>query len=88
MQVICKNCGTVDDYRTEVKANNHCAFCNSCGAFIKNIPVSKPKMHFGKYAGEYIENITDRQYLQWAFNNLERLNVRTRDAIQKQLNSL
>lgn len=86
--VVCKKCGSVDNYRTELKHNQMCAYCNDCGSYIKNIPYSPPKFHFGKYAGEFISDITDLNYLRWAINNLERLNQRTHDAIVKRINEL
>lgn len=65
-----------------------CAYCNDCGTYIKNIPYSQPKLHFGKYAGIYISDITDLQYLNWAVNNLTNINQRTHDAIVKRITEL
>jgi len=64
-QVICKRCGTADNYHIEIKANNHCAYCNGCGGFIKNIPHVEPRMYFGRYNGMKIEDIDDTPYLKW-----------------------
>jgi hypothetical protein len=86
--IVCKKCGSVDNYRTELKSNQMCAYCNDCGTYIKNIPYSQPKLHFGKYAGIYISDITDLQYLNWAVNNLTKMNQRTHDAIVKRITEL
>lgn len=86
--IICKKCGSVDDFRTELKNGQMCAYCLPCGSYIKNIPYQNPKLHFGKYAGTYISDITDLQYLNWAINNLEKLNQRTHDAIVKRITEL
>jgi uncharacterized protein (DUF3820 family) len=86
--IVCKKCGSVDNYRTELKSNQMCAYCNDCGTYIKNIPYSQPKLHFGKYAGIYISDITDLQYLNWVVNNLTKINQRTLDAIVKRITEL
>jgi len=81
--VICKLCGTVDDYRTEKKANNTCAFCNSCGAFIKNIPTDTLRFYVGKYKGMAIKEVEDVGYLQWAYENMTSLNDKQRSAVHE-----
>jgi len=88
MDVICKNCGTMNDYRTEKKANNLLAYCLSCGAYIKNIPYTEPAIHFGKYKGKFIKDYHTRdevRYLQWAYQNIK-LNESVRRAIELHLN--
>lgn len=87
--VTCKACGTIDDFRTERKANNNCAFCNSCGAFIKNIPSDeKPKFHFGKYKDTEIESCNDLGYLTWARDNINSLKGRYKQALLDRITSL
>lgn len=86
--IICKKCGTVDDFWTEKKSNNTCAFCMSCGAFIKNIPTEAPKMYIGKFKGVAIENICDIGYLQWARDNMQALNGRQLEAINNRIHEL
>lgn len=88
MQIVCKNCGSVDDYSTEKKSHNVVATCNTCGKFIKNIPYDKPRMHFGKYRDAAIEEINDLSYLQWAEGNLNNISERVRTAIRERINTL
>jgi hypothetical protein len=86
--IVCKQCGCIDNFRTEKKANNTCAFCNDCGSFIKNIPTEAPKMYVGKYKGIEIERIDDKGYLQWAHDNMQSLNNRQREAIKNRIYEL
>jgi len=91
MKIICKSCGTVNNYRTEKKANNLVAYCLICGHYIKNIPYSKPALHFGKFAGISIENYDTPEkinYLHWVRNHIEiwpKLNGRIQEAINLRL---
>lgn len=90
-EIICKHCGCVDDYTTEMKSNQNVATCNGCGTFIKNIPYQAPALYFGKYKGLAIKNYLSRDhvnYLYWIRNNPEiwsKLNVRTKEAINLRL---
>lgn len=63
--IICTKCGSVNDYRTERKANNDVAYCNGCDAYIKNIPRSEPTLYFGKYKDKKVSEIEDINYLRW-----------------------
>lgn len=67
--VVCKNCGSINDFRTTLKSNQLTAWCNCCNAFIKNIPYDQsPKLYFGKYKGREISSMKDTEeirYLQW-----------------------
>ena len=66
MEIVCKNCGLVNDYRTEMKNGQNVAHCNGCGKYIKNIPYNQtPKLYFGKYKDRIISEIEDLNYLQW-----------------------
>lgn len=67
--VICKKCGLVDDYSTEIKNGHKVATCNGCKSFIKNIPHQPPKFYIGKYKGQLISECTDKSYLQWFILN-------------------
>ena len=91
MQLICKKCGLIDQYRTEERTGQNCAFCLGCGYHIKNVPKKDPldlKIYFGKFKGTTIRNITDKQYLQWVIQNCEKMNERYKDAIQQQIDQL
>lgn len=67
--VICQNCGSINDYRPVMKSNQNTAWCNGCDKFIKNLPQGKPPMlFFGKYKGRLIStmlNDEEIRYLQW-----------------------
>lgn len=71
--IICKNCGSVDDYTVRISGNQCPAYCNSCGKWIKNIPYDVPRMYVGKYKGTPIHEITDLSYLEWAVENMTAL---------------
>lgn len=82
--VTCLKCGLVDDYKTERKANNDVAYCNGCGAYIKNIPRSEPALYIGKYKNIPIKDIEDIPYLKWAIKELK-LSQHVRTAIEKRI---
>jgi hypothetical protein len=87
--IVCKECGNVNDYRTEMKANNKVAYCNGCGNFIKNIPYeTEPKMYFGKYKGQLLRDITDREYLHWLLYKCENVKPKQRSDIERRHNEL
>lgn len=83
-QIICKKCGTVDKYYTELKSNNNVARCSECDSFIKNIPYELPTFYFGKYKGRKVSEIEDMQYLKWALKEI-RLSESLRRAINEQI---
>lgn len=78
MEIVCKNCGSVDQYRTEMKNNQNVAHCLSCGKYIKNIPYAQtPKLYFGKYKDKPITEIQDLGYLEWLIEkNVVKANIR------------
>lgn len=88
--IICKQCGSVNDYTVERKANNDVATCQ-CGAFIKNIPYQAPALYFGKHKGKAIKDYQtpdEVNYLHWVRNNPDiwaKLNQRTKEAINLRL---
>lgn len=83
-EVVCKNCGSVNDYRTERKSNNDVAYCNGCGKYIKNIPRNEPMFYVGKYKNIPISAIEDMGYLKWALKEM-RLTANIRSAIEKRI---
>lgn len=85
--IVCQSCGLINDYAVHEKANNHCAFCNGCGRFIKNIPYKEPSFYVGKYKGRPINTIDDVSYLEWAQRTMK-LSAQLRDAINYQLDYL
>lgn len=88
MELVCKKCGLVNDYRTEQKAHNKTAWCNGCDSFIKNIQYSdKQIMYFGKYKGLEISSINEVSYLEWMVTKV-RLSAIQSEAAYAQLNKL
>lgn len=88
MEVVCKNCGSIDDYHTIMKSGQKTAWCNGCGSYIKNIPQGgEPVFHFGKYKGTLISEITDLSYLNWVLENTRQSQL-YRYAIQERIRSL
>jgi hypothetical protein len=87
MEVVCKNCGLVNDYSTELKSGQNVATCNGCGKYIKSIPYSEPQLYVGKYKGIPISKITDKGYLTWALKEL-RLSPHVREAIENHIKTL
>jgi len=89
--IVCKNCGSIDDYTVIEKSNQHTAYCKSCGKYIKNIPQSKTehlKMYFGKFKDKLISEVDDEQYLDWVLRTNTTLNYKYRTAIQDRINEI
>lgn len=89
MEIVCKKCGSINDYKTQLKNNQNTAWCNVCGSFIKNIPYAEPALYFGKYKGRKIKSLTtpeETQYLHWLINSYFRLSPHIEKAIKKHLN--
>ena len=67
--IICQNCGSINDYRTVMKSNQQTTWCNGCDCFIKNLPQGKPvKLYFGKYKDRLLssmDGVEEVQYLKW-----------------------
>lgn len=85
--IVCKRCGTVNNYTVEIKSNNHCAYCNQCGGFIKNLPYAEPSFYFGRYKNIKVSDVDDVPYLQWFIDNIKDIKDTFREAIQDQINS-
>jgi len=86
-QVICRNCGSIDDYWTEFKNGQQVATCNGCNKYIKNIPYQLPKFYVGKYKGETISSNTDLNYLKWFLEKTNpKANIKT--AVEERINQL
>jgi uncharacterized protein (DUF3820 family) len=72
--VVCNNCGSVEDYTITRTANNDVCRCNGCDKFLGNKPrpmvsLDQVRMPFGKYKDMTIEQISkiDKQYLEWFY---------------------
>lgn len=44
------------------------------------------KMPYGRYEGQFIHSINDRQYLQWFYNTMKNLNPIVKSALRYKLN--
>jgi len=90
MDIICRSCGSINDYRTQMINGQNVAHCNSCDSFIKNIPYSQeqPKMYFGKYKGGYIHDIDDLPYLVWLNENVNLKPERIKKAVEERISYL
>lgn len=87
MEIVCKNCGSINDYRTEFKGNQLVAHCNGCGSFIKNIPYKEPTLYFGKYKDKKVSDIQDLGYLQWLIDkSVVKANIR--EAVVNQIQKI
>lgn len=88
MDVICTKCGSVNDYTTRQNGPHTTAYCNTCTAYIKNIPSAKPTFYVGKFKGTAIEEVNDLGYLIWANDNMTSLNARQKEACVDRIRSL
>ena len=72
--IVCKNCGSINDYTIQEKSNNSCAYCNGCGKFIKNVPKNNTKglrFYLGKYNQGLISDCADLNYLEWMIKSVK-----------------
>lgn len=71
MAIICKRCGSVDDYRTEPTGPHIKAICNGCNQYIQFLPqgfTDDSIMFYGKYKGKRLGSIP-WPYLVWLDDN-------------------
>lgn len=73
--VICKNCGLINDYSIKAIGNNNVCNCNGCGTFLGNHPheynYKEVRMPFGKYKDELVSEISDIPYFEWLNNSVK-----------------
>lgn len=87
----CHNCGSYDNYRTEMKNNQKTAWCNDCDSFIGNEPYQKPMFYFGKYKEKPIEDFEtpdEINYLLWIKNKTDiwdKLRPAVQEAIERKI---
>jgi hypothetical protein len=87
METICKQCGLVNNFIVKQNGPHITAYCNGCGAYIKNLPQQQePKFYFGKYKGKLIKEVEDKNYLEWALINVDNLSEQQRKAIREKIN--
>ena len=69
--LICKKCGSIDDYRTSNSGDHIRADCRQCGAYIKFLGKGGPAVcYYEKYKGWLISAITDIAWLKWLLGNV------------------
>lgn len=77
--LICKKCGSVNDYEIRESSLHNTAYC-LCGNYIKHVPKNEsPKIHFGKYKGRDISSLTsdeETRYLYWLMNQDIKANLK------------
>lgn len=77
-EVICSNCGLVNDYTIIEIGNQRVCHCNGCNNFLGNKPkesynVKSIVMPFGKYKGQVISQVNDVPYFRWVLKNVPTL---------------
>lgn len=66
VDVVCKNCGLVNDYTTTEAGPHIKAVCNGCDKYIKMLPQAKETvLYFGKYKGRSLESLKEKEELSW-----------------------
>lgn len=85
--IVCKKCGSVDNYNIVDSNQQKMAYCNDCKAWIKNLPYKDPQFYFGKYKGQYIAHVNDLFYLKWVKDNIK-MGESMREAISERIYSL
>lgn len=71
MPIVCKSCGSVDDYRQEKSGPHVKAVCNGCDKYIQFLPqgfTGESLMYFGKYKDKKLKDIPP-DYFIWLYEN-------------------
>ena len=67
--VICKNCGLVNDYQIKETNGQQVCTCNGCGTFLGNKPreynYRSIVIPFGQYKDTLVSECEDLKYLNW-----------------------
>ncbi len=87
MEIVCQNCGNIDDFNIVQSGPHNSAYCNGCGKYIKHLPQNNEvkTIPFGKYKGREINSMRSNEeirYLQW-FVQMPDL----RDNVKKSINN-
>ena len=72
--VVCHNCGLINDYNITVKNSQQVCKCNGCDTYLGNKPrtdvvLRDMSLPFGKHKGKLVFEIDDNNYLLWLLNN-------------------
>ena len=86
--LVCKKCGTIDDFYVIEKDVHKMAYCGSCDAWIKNIAYKPQQFYVGKYKGVELSKINDLSYLKWAKEKMSALSKPMIDAITDRIRTL
>ena len=90
MEIVCKRCGSINDYSTALNPNNNglAATCNGCQSFIKFIPQDKPaEFYFGRHKGTKVRDCNEKWYLKYFLEKLNP-NEKMRKAIEHRIKEL
>jgi hypothetical protein len=65
--IICQNCGSVNDYYVKEAGPHKSAYCNGCDRYIKHLPQNNPisVLPFGMYKGREIKTMIADREIQW-----------------------
>ena len=73
--VVCKQCGLINDYSIKEVSGQQVCNCNGRGYFLGNKPreydYRSIRMPFGKFKDCLICDIEDEKYLWWAYQNIK-----------------
>jgi len=90
-EIICTNCGSINDYKIVRQITFIKIYCNGCNKFIQNYSDHEPTLYFGKYFGTKIINFNTKDhkdYLIWCRRTPDiwgKFTPKLRDAINDKL---
>lgn len=65
-EIVCKRCGSVNDFSVTKPSIHYRADCKSCGSWITNISENKPtQIYFGKFKGRFLNSMGSHEELHW-----------------------
>ena len=85
--IICKKCGSIDEYTTEQRGTHQAAVCCHCKTVIKYIAYTVQKFYFGKYKSVEVSQCLDKNYLEW-FLRETKPSAAMRKAVEDQIHNL
>lgn len=91
--LICTNCGSVNDYVVNKTDLHHTAYCNGCGRYIKHLPKENKDLviYFGKFKGTCLKDFKSKDHvswLNWALNNTTNFKPHEIETITKHLSGV
>ena len=85
--VVCKKCGLINSVHIVEKGVHKMAFCDGCGAWVKNIGYDVARFYVGKYKGMKVEDVDDKNYLEW-FLRETKPKEKMKEALEAQIKKL